>query len=79
MPYINDSLIYRPDASNTTAHCYNLVPQHEIHKFNNQPTIRWWIIENEQKPRFHEKVAKLCILIGDLQRRKHHPDTWSGI
>ena len=37
------------------------------------------MMENEQKPRFHEKVAKLCILIGDLQRRKHHPDTWSGI
>ena len=34
--------------------------------------------ENEQKPRFHEKVAKLCILIGKTQRRKHHPDTWLG-
>ena len=81
-PYLTlnlDSLISRPVHELMAAHCYNLVPQHEIHKFNNQPTIRWWIIENEQKPRFHEKVAKLCILIGDLQRRKHHPDTWSGI
>ena len=58
------------------AHCYNLVPQLD---FFHQPTIWWWMMENEQKPRFHEKVAKLCILIGDLQRRKHHPDTWSGI
>ena len=37
------------------------------------------MMENEQKARKHEKVAKLGILIRDLQRRKHHPYPWSGI
>ena len=75
---IGISLISRPVHELMAAHCYNLVPQHEIHKFNNQPTIWWWMMENVQISRKAQKCAKNCILIREIQWRKCHPDTWSG-
>ena len=49
-----------------------------ISHLNNQLVVQLQIME-KQKPRFHEKVAKLCILIGKTQWGNGHPDTWSGI
>ena len=53
--------------------------QPNIHDFTCGTGVYRGIHKFEQKARFHEKHAKMGILIRDLQWGNGHPYTWSGI
>ena len=55
-----------------------IIAQH-IHDFQHFTGVYRGIHKFEQKARFHEKHAKMGILIRDLQWGNVHPYTWSGI